>query len=1061
MSNPSIPQQSAAADETAGPLTDLDMDPPTSSFWDEVPAHEEPIIGQAISSGNRRTSVAPQAFYPELNHRQSIDSYRGPMSRRASNSSSYGSRPPPSGGRVRRESKSSTYRASDTEPEEEDPYPHYQIRRNHSIARSMNSFGSRHSRHSDLPAGFREDDGDDSRDNADRFAVMVGYLYSRCVAQGWFKSENISGMGVVSIRMKKGIYKTFPRADPNSFDSEEIFDTLQTWDNAVAALNTEVAIKITSKVVQAIMARLYVKLSSLSWLFFERSCLFTVYCFTSHRSRHAMDIAIDANTRIQVIEKVSHLGRSRKHQYAAFARAEKCLIVWSDEVDSVIVNAETLEAKMVSYVWASAAHQEESLMTKKAVVISEKVEEFEGASNSSELGYLPELGEKAVPEETEEQLWHDAEAGVGPDEWSAESRKTRPMMLYAPIITGLAVSFNLMFVGLGARALIKEFLLDGKTLRFLLLLTSPFTFVIAMFFCISIVGNIWQLFGPVAQFYQNSAFYSGKAPERVIRNRLPHFTIIMPVYKEGLEGVIVPTIESLKVAITTYERQGGTASIMICEDGMQLWHEEEVETRKAYYDRNAIGWVARPKHGHRGFLRKGRFKKASNMNFALAVSLRIEELMDELRPVPDENEQTWVWTDEDEDALYQESLAAAVEESNGVAWAAGNVRIGEYILIIDSDTRVPEDCFLDAAAELDASPECAIIQHESDVMLVIGHYFELGIANFTRRINKAISFCCANGEVAPFVGHNAFMRWSAVQEACFVDTEDGCTKIWSESHVSEDFDMALRLQMKGYTVRWATYSNGGFKEGVSLTCDDELNRWQKYGYGCSELLFYPLKSWFTKGPVTVLFKTFLFSNIPLHSKISVAAYISSYYSISIAAVLCLLNFFLIGILEDVLSSFYLESWKVFLTCIVIFSGAGNICSSIFLYRLKVESLGSSLVSNFKWIFFFFFFFSGMSWHVQAALVAHLVSYNMLWGSTIKEVEISNFFKEVPAILKRFWPAYLFAGGQIVIMIIFSTSLLPEAYRVTSMTAIIPLAVQAACHILYPIVLNPWLMMFSF
>ena len=46
--------------------------------------------------------------------------------------------------------------------------------------------------------------------------------------------------------------------------------------------------------------------------------------------------------------------------------------------------------------------------------------------------------------------------------------------------------------------------------------------------------------------------------------------------------------------------------------------------------------------------------------------------------------------------------------------------------------------------------------------------------------------------------------------------------------------MALRLQLAGYTIRWASYSNGGFKEGVSLTCDDELNRWEKYAYGCNE-----------------------------------------------------------------------------------------------------------------------------------------------------------------------------------------------------------------------------------
>ena len=79
-------------------------------------------------------------------------------------------------------------------------------------------------------------------------------------------------------------------------------------------------------------------------------------------------------------------------------------------------------------------------------------------------------------------------------------------------------------------------------------------------------------------------------------------------------------------------------------------------------------------------------------------------------------------------------------------------------------------------------------------MQVAHHYFENGITHFTRRINKAISFGCANGEIAPFVGHNAFLRWSALQDAAFVDI-DGVTKIWSENNVSEDFDMALRLQV--------------------------------------------------------------------------------------------------------------------------------------------------------------------------------------------------------------------------------------------------------------------------
>lgn len=121
------------------------------------------------------------------------------------------------------------------------------------------------------------------------------------------------------------------------------------------------------------------------------------------------------------------------------------------------------------------------------------------------------------------------------------------------------------------------------------------------------------------------------------------------------------------------------------------------------------------------------------MNFACALSLRVEEIMDEIRPTPEKDEvEEWIWTEDDEGEVYEEALQRALEESNGVvghhhrsslfalrcsltppfrltdiqAWASGNIRIGEYILIIDSDTRVPEVCRvalgLMPAAESDA-----------------------------------------------------------------------------------------------------------------------------------------------------------------------------------------------------------------------------------------------------------------------------------------------------------------------------------------------------------------------
>jgi cellulose synthase/poly-beta-1,6-N-acetylglucosamine synthase-like glycosyltransferase len=228
---------------------------------------------------------------------------------------------------------------------------------------------------------------------------------------------------------------------------------------------------------------------------------------------------------------------------------------------------------------------------------------------------------------------------------------------------------------------------------------------------------------------------------------LSHVTVQLPVYKESLEDVIMPTIESLKRAITTYERQGGSVGILICDDGLQLLDQAEADKRRQFYFNNNIAYVARPGHNVDGFQRKGRFKKAGNMNFANALSLRVEEIMDELRPIAKEEAGAeHYWSDLNENQVYEKALVQGLEESKGKAWAAGNIRFGSTILIIDSDTRVPEDCFADAVSELAESPEVAIIQHMSGVMQVAHHFFENGVAHFTKGIQTAISYVCASGE---------------------------------------------------------------------------------------------------------------------------------------------------------------------------------------------------------------------------------------------------------------------------------------------------------------------------
>ena len=88
---------------------------------------------------------------------------------------------------------------------------------------------------------------------------------------------------------------------------------------------------------------------------------------------------------------------------------------------------------------------------------------------------------------------------------------------------------------------------------------------------------------------------------------------------------------------------------------------------------------------------------------------------------------------------------------------------------------------------------------------------------------------------------------------------------------------------------------------------------------------------------------------------------------------------------------------------------------------------------------------------------------MTWGATVKEVERSNFFKEVPKIFKRFWFPLLVSVVILAGMIVCATSLVPIGWRVdgSGWAVIFPLAIVIGCHILFPIVLNPWLMIFSY
>ncbi|KAH6629990.1 glycosyl transferase family group 2-domain-containing protein [Chaetomium sp. MPI-SDFR-AT-0129] len=728
-------------------------------------------------------------------------------------------------------------------------------------------------------------------------------------------------------------------------------------------------------------------------------------------SPDAVDVPLMNGLRVQILPTIDDLPRARKHQFAAFVASEGLLVVWDDEALHLVQRAKAIESELMELVWKAGVEED--------------------------------ADEKAGPVVEEPEV--DEESG----ELKPEKRPVHLLNTYLVSMTLVLVTVSL---GAAFRQLAIEVSVDGSYLRLALVALFPVQIFFTLFFGQVIVGCLAQIFGPIRQLTINSKFYSARPPPRLRSTVLPHVTVQCPVYKEGLGGVIAPTVKSIKQAMSTYELQGGSANMFINDDGLQLISEEDRRARIDFYADHSIGWVARPKHGENGFLRRGKFKKASNMNFALMISCKVEEKLAALNRTPD-------WSQNDEAQAYERALKEVLEE-DGRAWADGNIRVGDYILLIDSDTRVPADCLLDAVSEMELSPDVGIMQFSSGVMQVVHTYFENGITFFTNLIYSAIRYTVSNGDVAPFVGHNAILRWSAIQQVSYED-EDGYEKFWSESHVSEDFDMSLRLQCAGYIIRLAAWAGEGFKEGVSLTVYDELARWEKYAYGCNELLFHPIRKWIYRGPFTPLFRRFLFSNIRFTSKITVISYIGTYYAIGAAWIMTSVNYFIMGWFNGYLDKYYVDSWQVWFSIIIVFNGLGNIALAVMRYRVGERNILYALYENFKWTFLLAIFLGGLSLHVSQALLAHMFEIDMTWGATSKEAEFSNFFIEVPKVLKKFKISMLFASLFIAGMVILAVApFIPYGWHITDFVAILPMATVAASHLLLPLALNPALMTFS-
>src|SRR5699024_6387452 len=157
----------------------------------------------------------------------------------------------------------------------------------------------------------------------------------------------------------------------------------------------------------------------------------------------------------------------------------------------------------------------------------------------------------------------------------------------------MCLSICLLF-GVYIGKLVTECILDGSWTRLALVAPIPLLMCVSLFFFQVIFSNLFQMIGPIGGVSTNSRYYSCHKPclKRAFADGFlpPKITIQMPVYKEGMESVIMPTIRSLQAAISFYESHGGSANIFVNDDGLRAGMDEEiVKQRRDFYHDNNIG----------------------------------------------------------------------------------------------------------------------------------------------------------------------------------------------------------------------------------------------------------------------------------------------------------------------------------------------------------------------------------------------------------------------------------------------------------------------------------------
>ncbi|MDR1633749.1 MAG: glycosyltransferase [Bifidobacteriaceae bacterium] len=346
-------------------------------------------------------------------------------------------------------------------------------------------------------------------------------------------------------------------------------------------------------------------------------------------------------------------------------------------------------------------------------------------------------------------------------------------------------------------------------LRLALIVISAVFFIYPIYF---LVTTLWTLQPEVRSVLSgarplNATYFANARRPGRWSEYLP-VTVSMAIYTESNQ-VIFEAIRDCQRAVAEYQRvTNQSANLLISDDGLAKFIGQPLTAaalatatgpaaeRLEFYRQNQLAFVARPASG-----RRGKFKKAGNLNFTYGLARHLAQGID------------------------LDRLTGPGGAYEG-AWAEGRIVVHDLICLLDKDSGMAPGVLTATTPEFAADPELAFTQHVSRASNPDQNYFTWLQARFTSAIyGIALPAKALQGLQVHIMGHSAFLRRSFLE----------VTGDWPEDRVSEDYAKALEAYQAGWHGKYIAYPGLEFTEQVTASFSEETDKQQRYCYGMAEL----------------------------------------------------------------------------------------------------------------------------------------------------------------------------------------------------------------------------------